>query len=238
MFDLHCHLLPGIDDGPATMEQAIELARLAVSNGITHSVVTPHIHAGRWENELDTIQPVFERFKLALSEQNIPLQLGMASEVRIGAEILSMIPDRRIPMLGHYDGRQVMLLELPHSHIPPGTDKIIAWLLKQNILPMIAHPERNKDIIRKLNKIDPLVKLGCLFQVTAGSVMGNFGDKAEKRARQLLEMGVVTILATDAHNSTKRPPDLRGGRDAAAAIVGLEEANRMTHQTPMTILGL
>jgi len=157
VIDLHCHLLPGIDDGPKGMAAAVALAQQAVADGITHAVVTPHIHHGRWENSIAGISAGLSTFRDALAQASVPLTLGMAGEVRVGPEILSMLPANELPFLGEFDGRRVLLLELPHSHIPPGTDKIIGWLLKQNILPMIAHPERNKDVLRKLEKIQPLV---------------------------------------------------------------------------------
>src|SRR5690606_29549077 len=121
----------------------------------------------------------------------------------------------------------VFLLEFPHSHIPPGSDKLVRWLLDRRILPMIAHPERNKDIMRKFDKVQPFIEMKCLLQLTAGSVAGDFGEAAQMTARKLLETGKVSILASDAHNVTHRPPRLDHGRDAAAEIVGEEMAEKM-----------
>jgi len=118
MIDLHCHLLPGIDDGPDTLEQALELARIAVANGITHSVVTPHIHPGRYENDAASIQQNLADYRAALVAEGIPLKLGFAGEVRLGAEVLMMVQQGQIPFYGEYEGKQVFLLELPHSHVP------------------------------------------------------------------------------------------------------------------------
>ncbi len=237
MIDIHCHLLPGIDDGPPDMEAALELARQALADGVTHAVVTPHIHHGRWENSITGIQQGVAQFRQALREAAIPLALGYAGEVRIGPEILSMLPAKQIPFLGSWEGKQVMLLEMPHSHILPGTDKIVAWLLKQNVLPMIAHPERNKDVMRKPEKLKPLIEMGCLFQVTAGSVAGQFGEAAQERAEELLEQGVVTVLASDAHHVGRRPVNLSVGRDAAARLIGAEAAKILVHDNPLKIVG-
>ncbi|GAB3108689.1 capsular biosynthesis protein [Aestuariicella hydrocarbonica] len=237
MIDIHCHLLPAIDDGPKDMSAALDLARQAVADGVTHSVVTPHIHHGRWENSIPGIHKAVLAFREALSAAEIPLTVGFAGEVRIGPEILSMLPNREIPFLGNRDGKKVMLLEMPHSHILPGTDKIVSWLIKQNVMPMIAHPERNKDVMRKMDTLKPLIELGCLFQVTAGSVVGQFGESAQERAEQLLEMGVVTVLASDAHHVGRRPVNLTAGREAAAAIVGQEEAHKLVYDNPLKIVG-
>ena len=237
MIDIHCHLLPGIDDGPKDVAEALNLARQAVENGVTHSVVTPHIHHGRWENTLQNIANTTAVFRQHLAENRIPLTLGFAAEIRIGTEILNMLPVGEIPFLGRWQEYKVMLLEMPHSHILPGTENIIRWLIKHGVRPMIAHPERNKDVMRRLNKIKPLVDLGCLFQVTAGSVTGQFGEMAMQRAHELLDMGVVTVLASDAHHGKRRPVNLRQGREAAEQVVGSAEAQRLVYDNPLKIVG-
>ncbi len=236
MIDLHCHLLPGIDDGPETMEEALALAAHAVRNGIVRAVVTPHIHVGRYRNELASITADLTRFRTELKRRNIPLELGLGGEVRLGEDIIAMVAEERIPYLGERDGYRIMLLELPHSHVPVGSDKFVGWLLKQKIRPMIAHPERNKDVHHDINKITPFVSMGCWLQVTAGAVAGNFGEPSRKRAVQLLERGWVTVLASDAHNLEHRPPELEPGRRAAAAIVGEEESWKLVRDTPLAIV--
>lgn len=236
MIDLHCHLLPGIDDGPATLDEALALARIAVANGITHAVVTPHVHPGRYENDAASIQRALADFRAAVAQAGIPLQLGFAGEVRLGAEVLQMVQEGQVPFYGEVEGKQVFLLELPHSHVPPGSDKLVRWLLDRGLLPMIAHPERNKDIMRRLDKISPFIEMGCLFQLTASSVAGLFGEQALATARALLERGCVTILASDAHNVQHRPPQLDHGRDAAAEIVGAELATAMVTTRPAELV--
>lgn len=237
MIDLHCHLLPGIDDGPETMAQALALAAHAVQGGIAHAVVTPHIHVGRYQNDLASIEKALTRFRAELERAGIPLQLGLGGEVRVGEDIIAMVMEERIPYLGECDGYRVMLLELPHSHVPVGADKFAAWLLKKKIRPIIAHPERNKDVLHDINRITPLVGMGCWLQVTAGAVAGDFGTPAKKRAVQLLERGWVTVLASDAHNLEHRPPELERGRRAAAAIVGEEASWKLVRDTPRAIIG-
>lgn len=236
MIDIHCHLLPGIDDGPNTLDKALELARIAVDNGITHSVLTPHIHPGRWENSRAIIAEACDFFQTALDVNDIPLKLGFAAEVRLSHEVLELVEGEQIPFYGQVDGYNILLLELPHSHVPPGSDNLVEWLMNRNIRPMIAHPERNKGIMRDIDKIKPFIDLGCLFQVTAGSVAGQFGDNAQDIARQLLQMGCVTLLASDAHNAGARPPRLDHGRDAAAELVGEAEAQAMVTERPWSLV--
>ena len=236
MIDLHCHLLPGIDDGPETLEQALEMARIAVANGIEEAHVTPHLHPGRWENDLPKIAAAVESYRAALATAGIPLKLGFAAEVRLDYEIVPLIEAGRVPFLGTLEGYKVMLLEFPHSHVPIGADKFVAWLLAHNIRPLIAHPERNKGLMRDPAKLEPFVREGCLLQLTADAVAGNFGELCALRAREFLEHGWVSVLASDAHDTTDRPPRMAPGRDAAAKIVGDEEALRMTRGTPLRIV--
>jgi protein-tyrosine phosphatase len=236
MIDLHCHLLPGIDDGPETLDEALEMARLALADGIEKAWVTPHLHVGRWDNDRARIAAAVEVHRKALAAAAIPLELGFAAEVRADYDIVPLIEEGRVPFLGVLEGYQVMLLELPHSHVPVGADKLVAWLLARNIRPMIAHPERNKDIVRDPAKVLPFVREGCLLQLTADAVAGGFGPDCARRAAGLLEAGWVSVLASDAHDTRARPPRISAGRDAAARIVGAEEAGRLVRETPLAIV--
>ncbi len=238
MIDLHSHLLPGIDDGPETLDSALDLARHAAAAGIRVSVVTPHMHAGRYENRAANIRLAAQQFQAELDVNGIALRIRAAAEVRLDHDILTWVSEAQVPFLGTWRGERVMLLELPHSHVPVGADKLVEWLLKQGIRPMIAHPERNKDIMRSIDKLLPFVRLGCLLQVTAGAVAGNFGEVVRIRAVDLLGKGWVTVLASDAHNLEARPPELEPGRAAAAVIVGEAESWNLVRHRPAEILGL
>ena len=236
MIDIHCHLLPEIDDGPQSMAEAIILVNYAIKNGIEKAVVTPHIHPGRYENDLNSIKTRFKEFKELLTNHGAPLEIGMAAEVRICPEILPMILQERIPFLGTLDGYRIILLEFPHSQIPPGSDKLVKHLIKQGIKPMIAHPERNKDVMKDLRKITPFVEMGCLLQITAGSVAGKFGDSCYNTARELLIRNWVTVIASDAHNELHRPPDLMQGYKAAEVIMGPDKARELVYDMPLSIV--
>jgi protein-tyrosine phosphatase len=170
MIDIHCHMLPNVDDGPDSMDESLALAQFAVDRGITHSVLTPHIHPGRWDNEALSIRASMDHFKKALADKSIPLKIGMSGEMRVSLEALQMVANHQVPFLGKWGSNYVVLLEMPHSHIPMGMSQMVQWMMQRNIRPLIAHPERNKDILKRLDKIQPLVDLGCLFQVTAGSI--------------------------------------------------------------------
>ncbi|WP_415895036.1 tyrosine-protein phosphatase [Neptuniibacter sp. PT34_22] len=238
MIDLHCHILPGIDDGASSLEEALSLARIAVADGITHAAFTPHVHPGRYDNDVKTIQSVFEQFQQALVDNDIPLIVQPAGEVRLSVEVLAMFASGQLPFLGEWAGKKVMLLELPHSHVPPGTDNLVKWLLDRGVLPMIAHPERNKGFLADERKLAPFVEMGCLFQLTAMSVTADFGHQAHEMSLRMLENGWVTVIASDAHNAEHRPPVLSKAVVAAANIVGAEEARQLVWDNPARIIGL
>lgn len=235
MIDLHSHLLPGIDDGAPDLATALELAKIAVNDGITHMVCTPHIHPGRYDNTIKTIEQALIKLQQGLVEQQIDLVVNAAAEVRFGMELMVAVKQQNIPFLGEWQGLPVLLLEFPHGEIPFGAERLTAWLVKRGIKPMIAHPERNKGLLRMPAKLKPFLEQGCLLQVTAGAVAGCFGVHAQELAQQLLKEGVVTILASDAHNVEYRPPVLSCGRDAAAAIIGETEAQRLVLDNPWKI---
>lgn len=235
MIDLHCHLLPGIDDGPATMEEALALCRIAVANGITHAVTTPHIHPGRWENTKRSIQRDCCTLRAELENHGIPLQLGFAAEVRLTDQLMQQIENEEIPFYGEVDGFNIMLLEFPHGQIVPGSENLARWLLKQGVRPLIAHPERNRQLMRNVDQLQPFLDLGCWLQITAGSIVGDFGDRAQAVTNSLLDKDAVTVIASDGHNDKARPPSLTAAFEAVAELHGDDKANRLFEDMPRKI---
>jgi len=213
------------------------MARIAVDNGIDYAVMTPHLHPGRYENTRSSTERPLREFRAALRKEKIDLEISVAAEVRLAVEILPLLERDEVPFLGEMDGYRIMLLEFPHGHITHGAENLIQKLLDQKIRPIIAHPERNKDVIRDLAKIEPFVEMGCLLQLTASAVAGHFGKGPHLCARQLLERGVVNVLATDAHNLKGRRPELRAGMEAAAEIVGEAAAHDLVYKRPLAIIG-
>ena len=236
MIDLHCHLLPGIDDGARDMPMALDLARMSVANGITHAVLTPHVYAGRWDNRLSNLGGVFSDYKNALAAARIPLQVYLGGEVHLLPDAFNLMDARDLPYLGVWRGYKVILLELPDSHIPVGVLKAVDMFVRAGYLPMIAHPERNKEVMRNVKRLQPLLKAGCLVQLTAASVVGKFGAPAHKTCLKLLDNGWATVVATDAHNLVHRPPIMAEARAALDEMYGEEAGEVLTSANPRTIL--
>lgn len=236
MIDIHCHLLPGIDDGASTMEQSLHMARLAVEEGITRAVLTPHICPGRWDNTSAVIADATEAFRQALAKEGIPLRVDYAAEVRISDQIFSQLGAGDIPFVGEWEGYKVMLLEFPHTHILPGTDKLVDWLLRQGIRPLIAHPERNRELMLQPDKLRPLLDKGCLAQLTGASITGRFGAEARAAAEYYIREGLITFIASDAHNTSTRRPAMAAAREAVRELVGDEVATRLVVEAPRQLV--
>jgi len=235
MIDLHCHILPNIDDGAKSIDEALGLIALAVEQGVTRMVATPHIHLGVFDNNLQTIHYAYGVLSDALALTDLNIEVCVAAEVRITPEILQFIEQQQLPFLGRHQQKDVLLLELPSSHIPPGTDKLIQWLLAHDVLPMIAHPERNRELQAHPDRIMPFVKAGCLLQLTAASLIGDMGPIPQQLSEYLLKRKLYSIVASDCHSLNRRPPKLALAYDAISQLVDEDYAYSMTTVMPDSI---
>lgn len=232
MIDIHSHILPGVDDGAADLHQALAMLRMAVAEGITTQILTPHIEAGRYSNTGKSLKQAFTAFEAIVKKEKIKIELKLAAEVRIGPELMPMISDEHMPWLGRWQGTNVFLLEFPHRNIPVASINIIKWLRKHNIRPIIAHPERNQELQRDITKLKPFIEEGCLLQITASSITGQFGREAFDIAKLLLENQAATFLATDSHNLQYRPPKLKESVEAVSKLIGKEKAQELVTTNP------
>lgn len=237
MLDLHCHLLPGVDDGPETLDEALDMARLAVDDGIRISVLTPHLYADR-PIPRHELQAAFDSYAAQLKSQDIPLEVHLGCEAHLSPELLDLIADDQVPFVGQVDGYRILLVEFPHQMIPLGSDKLLTVLLRQKIRPLIAHPERNAAVMDQPERIRPFTELGCWLQITSGSLAGNFGPRSEQTAWQLFEAGYNCVLASDAHGSMLRPPCMSKGRLALQRRYGEQFADEHVSHKPARILGV
>ncbi|WP_407309868.1 tyrosine-protein phosphatase [Pseudomonas sp. nanlin1] len=238
MIDLHSHLLPGIDDGADNMQDALEMAAHAVACGTTHMLCTPHLHEGRYSNDAASIAAALRGFRDALEQAGVPLQVSAGAEARFDSQLMTLAKNHQLPFLGEWDERQVLLLEFPHARIPAHAEKLTGWLLKNGIQPLIAHPERNRGLMGEGNhqQLTPFLDQGCLLQVTAGSLTGNFGSSAQALAERLLLDGNVCVIASDAHNMRHRPPNLLPGLEQAIRLVGESAARKLVQDNPWRIV--
>jgi protein-tyrosine phosphatase len=218
LIDLHSHILPGIDDGARSLDIALQMAQQAVDGGVRHMVCTPHIHKGYFDNTLNTIRHAFNEFQNAIADASIPLSLSYAAEVRVNELIPIWFKQKELPFLGEYNGKHILLLEMPHSHIPQGLEVLIKWLLKNNVQPLIAHPERNRELLAEQHKFSWLQRQGCMFQVTAGALTGRFGDKVEDFALSMMRNKALHVVASDTHDLVRRPNDMQAAYEVVSTF--------------------
>ena len=202
LVDIHCHILPGIDDGSKDWETSIRLARDAVKDGITHAVCTPHMLNGKYINHKKDVIRLTENFQDMLDDAKIPLTVFPGQEVRISGDLPKALDDDDILFLDE-DG-QYMLLEFPSDDVPAYTRDMVFDLMQRGITPIVVHPERNKKILEEPTILQGLIEQGCLVQITASSYMGTFGKKIKEMSRKFIETGQCACFASDAHDLPKR----------------------------------
>lgn len=234
MIDLHCHMLPADDHDHADPGLALEMARIALDDGIRHSVCAPQPAPGHSPQDASRTRSATKRFAAALDQAGLPLRVSPGAALQLEPELLPGLRQGRLPTLA--DSRYY-LLELPSTAAPGGFSKTIATSLAAGYVPVIAHPEQLDWLNEShYHRLVQAARQGAWLMVTAGAVTGRFGATARGWAERLLDDGLVHLLASDAHDSDRHPPLLSAGRDAAACWVGADEADRLVRERPAAII--
>lgn len=232
MFDLHNHLLPGVDDGAKDWDMAIAMAKMAYADGIRGLVFTPH-NSAWWNNYYqEKIERLTREFRQQLHEEGLELQVGPGAEIYIDTDILKRLKDGRAAAL---NCSRYLLVELPLNSWPMSTEYVFFELQAAGYLPIMAHPERNADIMRKPELMQGLAERGVIGQITAGSLEGKFGRHAQKIALKLLANRWAHFIASDAHDLTARPPKMREAFKIVEAFFDTARATAMTQTIPEKI---
>jgi protein-tyrosine phosphatase len=233
MIDLHCHILPGIDDGAADLGISLEMAEASVADGVSILACTPHILPGVYHNNGPEIKSAIRKLQNALDQEGIPLRLVAGADNHIVPDFVAGLASGRLLTLA--DSRYV-LVEPPHHTEPPRLEDFFFGLLVAGFVPILTHPERLGWVPSRYDFIQRLVQAGVWMQITSGSLTGAFGRTARYRAERMLDDGCVHILATDAHDCERRPPALSRGRDCAAHRVGALEAEHLVLTRPRGVI--
>jgi protein-tyrosine phosphatase len=233
MIDLHCHILPGIDDGAPDLATSVNMARAFAADGVSIVACTPHILPGLYHNTGPQIRQATAQLQQVILEQGVPLQLVTGADNHIVPGFVAELRSGRLLSLA--DTRYV-LVEPPHHVAPPRLEELFFSLISAQYVPILTHPERLTWISSNYAAITRLDRAGAWFQVTAGSLTGDFGRNARYWAERLLDEGRVHLLATDAHDLKKRPPNLSRGRELAAKRVGEVEAQNLVVTRPLGML--
>lgn len=233
MLDLHCHILPGIDDGAKDLETSLAMAQMAIADGIDTIACTPHIYPGMYENTAPGIRAAITTLQAELDQRGMPLKLLEGADVYLEPGLAAAIKGDRVPTLA---GSRYLLLEPPHHVMPPHFEETVFSLKMAGYVPVITHPERLTWVPDHYAVLARLVKAGSWMQITSGSLIGRFGHAPKHLAERMLDDGLVHFIATDAHNLTRRAPLLAEGRAAAARRVGDEEAEHLVTTRPAGII--
>jgi protein-tyrosine phosphatase len=201
MIDIHCHILPGIDDGAQNLSDSLKMAEQAVEQGIHTIIATPHYIKNRYENPKQTILAKLEELNEALEINNINLKILPGQEPRIDGDLLKEIDKGEVIPL---TGTSYLFVEFPSAHIPRYTEQLFYDLQRNGLTPIIVHPERNQEIIERPERLYQLIKNGALSQVTASSLCGELGKKIKTFSQQIIEFNLTHFIASDAHNTSKR----------------------------------
>ncbi|MEJ2070203.1 MAG: hypothetical protein P8X58_07325 [Syntrophobacterales bacterium] len=239
MIDLHVHILPGIDDGPQSLEDSLEMARLAVADGITTIVATPHLFRRKTVdlqavNRPGDIRLAVDRFNQQLAEAEIALTVLPGCEIPLFPEIIKFIDEGSVLTIN--DGQRYICLELPDSVIPPATEDIIFQLSSRGLTPIITHPERNPVLYDMPQKLQRFISLGCLAQITARSLTRGFGWRVFRFTKRLVRNGWIHLMATDAHSVEHRPPLMGKALKKLSKLVGDSRARDMVATIPERII--
>jgi protein-tyrosine phosphatase len=229
MIDIHHHLLPGVDDGAADMDVSVAMAKLAVADGITHVACSPHAN-GRYAYDRVAHEVRVEELRGRLAAEGVALTLGLGCDFHLSYDNVE-------DALAHatrytVNGTGYLLVELPDYGLPPSLTETFYQLQLGGMTPILTHPERNPTLQNDIERMVDWLRGGVLVQVTADSVTGKMGRQAEKMAHVLLGKRWVHFLATDAHNTTSRPPRMSEARRVVEKRYGAEYARALTLENP------
>ena len=225
MIDLHCHILPAVDDGAEDLEASLAMARYALSQGITHILCTPHHNNGRYENDKQSIIEAVFSLQAELDARNIPITLLEGQEVRVTGEIMADLAADKLLFTDIEN--TYLLLEFPTMDVPAYSEALFFDLRAHGIVPVIVHPERNAKFREDPDLLLPYLEMGCLAQLTAPSIVGIFGKSIQKTAKIMVERNLVQMVASDAHGTNKRTFYLKEAYAAIEKLEGEEKVAQM-----------
>ncbi len=210
MIDIHMHILFGVDDGPKTIEETMRILEIASSEGVTDIISTSHALHPQYHVEADEVRSQVRLLNDIIKSSDIGITLHSGQEIRLAEDLVEKLKEKTVLTLAD---TPYLLLELPSGTVPAYTTSIINQLQAEGVTPVIAHPERNRGIAEKPERLERLVRAGALAQITAGSVAGSFGKNIQKLSFQLMEANLIHFYGSDAHNTTVRPPLFEKGLD-------------------------
>ncbi|MFH1991804.1 MAG: CpsB/CapC family capsule biosynthesis tyrosine phosphatase [Pseudomonadota bacterium] len=234
MIDIHCHILPGLDDGPESLGEALDMSRAAATDGVKVIVAAPHFKPGAYEFTGPGILESINTLEVALKNAGIDIRIVPGAEVTVSPEMPKYLKQQRHLTINS-NGRYFLAEFSPHS-VPANWDTFLLSLLRSGLAPIIAHPERNFWFMHHPEALAAAVQSGILVQITAMSITGAFGVAARDFSAYLLRHNLVHAIASDGHCADFRPPRLAEAVGLAADIIGPERANALVTSIPQAII--
>ena len=235
MIDLHCHILPGVDDGAASEEESCMMARMAAESGVTALAATPHCGVpGQFENFADErLMDRFSALERLLEREHVPLRLYTGMEVFVTEQTPRHLREGRLLTLG---GSRYLLVEFGFDEEPDFAERMLGELLEAGVVPVVAHPERYHFVQPRPEGLLRWAEMGCALQVNKGSLLGRFGRRAAQAARWCLGEGCVHLLGSDAHSPWRRTPRMEEAWTYTADFDSPEIADFLLRDNPRRIL--
>ena len=233
IFDLHSHVLPGLDDGAAHWEESIVLARMAFEAGVRKLATTPHYLEGSYGNSRAKVLPLVQEFQERLAGARIEIEVLAGTEAYLSPELPDLVLRGEVATLG--DRMKHVLVEFPMREFPPYAEDVLFSLQLKGIVPIIAHPERNREIARRPERLYELISRGALAQVNAGSLMGGYGTEIREVAETLVRHRLIHFLGSDAHSAPRGYPPIRGAFERIRQIAGDEDAHGIAWENPEAV---
>jgi len=227
MVDLHCHILSGMDDGAKSAEESLAMAEMAIADGITHVVATPH-SSSEYPFDFAAVQRAAAELQKAVGER---LTLATGCDFHLNPENLVALKKSAANFCIHQ--KDYLLVEFNEFSIPPGIDQIIYEIQLAGVRPIITHPERNGIMRAQPERFEKWIRNGCYAQVTGGSLTGTFGPGAQQTSLMWIARGLIHFVASDAHNLTGRPHQLRAAYDVVRTEFGKAKAEALLVENPM-----
>jgi protein-tyrosine phosphatase len=227
MVDLHCHILPGLDDGPGTKEESLEMAESAIADGITHVVATPH-SSNKYLFDFAQVRRLRDELQAGAGDR---LKIATGCDFHVNPENLESLRENARPYC--INQRNFLLVEFSEFSIPPAMDQALHEMQLAGLQPVITHPERNGILRSQPERLKKWVRQGCFAQVTGGALTGGFGAGSQQNALRWIAEGLIHFVASDAHNTRSRPLRLQPAYDVVVDRFGEAKARALFLDNPL-----
>lgn len=222
MIDIHSHILPNIDHGAKDMQTTMKMLRIAEEQGTTIIVGTPHYYEDILDIHYNDVLTVLDEVKKEAKAIGLKIEVYAGQEVHFHIGLARKYKEGR---LGTINASRYMLLELPNRELTQDIFNEIYLLQQEGVIPIIAHPERHKTLLRNNKEISKLLNKGYLFQLNGGSLLGQFNDKVKSNAEEFLKMGLYSFIGSDSHSDAERGTGLKEALYAIEKLVGKDVIN-------------